>query len=70
MFEVAADRFLHHMVRFLVGTMLDTASGKRPKEDFTALLVAPDNDEVSPPAPAMGLCLEEVTYPADLYRPS
>jgi tRNA pseudouridine38-40 synthase len=69
-FEVVADRFLHHMVRFLVGTMLDIASGKRPKDDFTALLVAPDNDEVSPPAPAMGLCLEEVSYPADLYRTS
>jgi tRNA pseudouridine38-40 synthase len=66
-FEVAADRFLHHMVRFLVGTMLDAASGKRPKEDFTALLTAHSNDEVSPPAPAMGLCLEAVTYPADLY---
>lgn len=66
-FEIAANRFLHHMVRFLVGTMLDAASGKRPKEDFTALLTAHSNDEVSPPAPAMGLCLEAVTYPADLY---
>lgn len=66
-FDVAANRFLHHMVRFLVGTMLEAASGKRPKEDFTALLAADRNDEVSPPAPAMGLCLEEVLYPADLY---
>jgi tRNA pseudouridine38-40 synthase len=66
-FDVAANRFLHHMVRFLVGTMLDAASGKRPKEDFTALLAATSNDLVSPPAPAVGLCLEEVTYPADLY---
>jgi len=66
-FDVAANRFLHDMVRFLVGTMLDVASGKRPKEDFTALLVADRNDEVSPPVPPVGLCLEEVTYPADLY---
>lgn len=66
-FDVAANRFLHHMVRFLVGTMLEVASGQRPKEDFTALLAAAANDEVSPPAPAAGLCLEEVTYPADLY---
>jgi tRNA pseudouridine38-40 synthase len=66
-FDVAANRFLHHMVRFLVGTMLDVGSGKRPKEDFTALLAAPDNDEVSPPAPACGLCLEDVAYPAALY---
>lgn len=66
-FDVAANRFLHHMVRFLVGTMLDVASGKRPKEDFTALLHAESNDEVSPPAPSVGLCLEEVMYPPDLY---
>lgn len=69
-FEVAANRFLHHMVRFLVGTMLDAASGKRPKEDFTALLGATTNDAVSPPVAAVGLCLEEVTYPADLYLTS
>jgi len=66
-FEIAATRFLHHMVRFLVGTMLDAASGGRPRADFTALLVASANDEVSPPAPAAGLCLEEVRYPAELY---
>lgn len=68
-FDIAANRFLHHMVRFLVGTMLDVAGGARPKEDFSALLAAATNDEVSPPAPAAGLCLEEVTYPADLYLP-
>lgn len=66
-FDIAANRFLHHMVRFLVGTMLEAACGKRPKEDLTALLDADRNDEVSPPAAAVGLCLEEVTYPADLY---
>lgn len=66
-FDVEANRFLHHMVRFLVGTMLEAASGKRPKEDFTALLVATNNDAVSPPVAGVGLCLEEVTYPATLY---
>jgi tRNA pseudouridine38-40 synthase len=66
-FDVAADRFLHHMVRFVVGTMLAVASGARPKEEFAALLVAATNDEVSPPAPAAGLCLEEVRYPSELY---
>lgn len=66
-FDVAANRFLHHMVRFLVGTMLAVASGARPKEDFPALLAATANDAVSPPAPAAGLCLEQVTYPPDLY---
>ena len=66
-FEIAANRFLHHMVRFLVGTMVDVASGKRPAADFHALLSAIANDDVSPPAPAHALFLERVTYPRDLY---
>lgn len=66
-FEIEANRFLHHMVRYLVGTMLDVASGRRPLAAFEALLVAGDNREVSPPAPPHGLYLEQVTYPAALY---
>jgi tRNA pseudouridine38-40 synthase len=65
--EIEANRFLHHMVRFLVGTMLDVATGRRPRSDFTALLAAGTNDEVSPPAPASGLTLDAVTYPSPLY---
>ena len=67
-FHVEANRFLHHMVRFLVGTMVDVASGRRPLSDIPVLLASPANDETSPPAPPTGLCLEAVTYPADLYR--
>ncbi len=66
-FEVEANRFLHHMVRFLVGTMTDIAAGRRPLADLAALLEAPTNDDVSRPAPAHGLFLEEVRYPSALY---
>ena len=66
-FEIEANRFLHHMVRFLVGTMLDVASGRRPLTDIGTLLDATDNDDVSAPAPANALFLEAVQYPADLY---
>ena len=66
-FEIEANRFLHHMVRFLVGTMLDIASGRRPLEDLQRLLLAADNRRVSPPAPAHGLFLERVTYPPELF---
>jgi tRNA pseudouridine38-40 synthase len=66
-FEIAANRFLHHMVRFLVGTMLDVASGRRPRDTIARLLVASDNRDVSPPAPAHALCLEHVEYPRELY---
>jgi len=66
-FEIEANRFLHHMVRFLVGTMLDVASERRPLGDVASLLQAPDNRDVSPPAPANALFLDVVRYPADLY---
>jgi tRNA pseudouridine38-40 synthase len=66
-FDIEANRFLHHMVRFLVGTMLDVATGRRPLADLPRLLGAADNAETSAPAPAHALFLECVTYPPDLY---
>jgi tRNA pseudouridine38-40 synthase len=66
-FTVEADRFLHHMVRFIVGTMVDIALGRRPPDDFPRLLAATDNLAASPPAPPQGLYLEAVRYPPDLY---
>jgi tRNA pseudouridine38-40 synthase len=67
-FEVTANRFLHHMVRFLVGTMLDVAAGRRTLASFAELLTARDNAEVSPPAPPHALFLDRVRYPDELYR--
>lgn len=66
-FHVRANRFLHHMVRFLVGTMLDIAAGRRDPGVVTALLRAGDNHDASPPAPAHALYLERVEYPPELY---
>jgi tRNA pseudouridine38-40 synthase len=65
--EIEANRFLHHMVRFLVGTMTAIASGRRPLEDMACLLAADTNDDVSPPAPAHALFLDVVRYPRELY---
>jgi len=66
-FTIEADRFLHHMVRFLVGAMVDIALGRRPPSDFPRLLAATDNLAASPPAPPQGLYLVAVRYPPDLY---
>ena len=66
-FTIEADRFLHHMVRFLVGTMVDIALGRRPPADFPRLLEATDNLAASPPAPPQGLYLLTVRYPRELY---
>jgi len=67
-FEITANRFLHHMVRFLVGTMVAVASGRRDGATVTRLLDAADNSDVSPPAPPHALFLEQVEYPRALYR--
>jgi tRNA pseudouridine38-40 synthase len=66
-FWITADRFLHHMVRFLVGLMVDIARGRRPEGDLEGLLSGTDNRAASPPAPAHGLFLVGVRYPVHLY---
>jgi len=66
-FEIAADRFLHHMVRFLVGTMLEIGDGRREVSVMKELLEQEDNSQVSQPAPPHALFLERVEYPKDLY---
>jgi tRNA pseudouridine38-40 synthase len=66
-FTIESDRFLHRMVRFLVGTMVDIALRRRPLPDLPQLLTATDNEAASPPAPPQGLYLELVRYPSDLY---
>jgi tRNA pseudouridine38-40 synthase len=67
-FQVEADRFLHHMVRMLVGTMVDVGLERRPLDDVAALLLREDNSETSPPAPPQGLYFVTASYPAELYE--
>lgn len=65
-FTVESNRFLHRMVRFMVGAMVDVARGRRPVGDLQRLLAGSDNQDASPPAPPQGLYLESVRYPHDL----
>lgn len=66
-FWVESDRFLHHMVRMLVGTMVDIGLGRRPIEDMKTLLHRTDNADTSPPAPAQGLYFVAAIYPPELF---
>ena len=61
-FHVTADRFLHHMVRYMVGTMIDIARGRRPASDIDELLSGSTALDTSPPAPPEGLFLSHVSY--------
>ena len=67
-FEIVANRFLHHMVRFLVGTMVDVAQGRKQRGSIARLLTLAHNADTAPPAPAHGLSLHEVVYPPDVYQ--
>jgi tRNA pseudouridine38-40 synthase len=65
-FTITADRYLHHMVRYLVGTMVDIARRRRPLSDLSRLLENDPELTTSPPAPPEGLFLSHVEYPDDV----
>ncbi len=65
-FWIEAERFLRHMNRVLVGTMLDVAAGARTLAEFTELLEGRPRSEAGRTAPAHGLALAAVSYPAAL----
>lgn len=62
-FEISANRFLHHMVRTIIGTLLEIGEGKREIDDFPHLLKAKDRTKAGSNANASGLVLESVSYP-------
>jgi tRNA pseudouridine38-40 synthase len=61
-FRIEADSFLRHMVRTLVGTMIQTAGGERPPEAFAGLLEGAPRSAAGFTAPPHGLCLMDVRY--------
>ena len=68
-FQVRSDRFLHHMVRTMVGTLVEVGRGTRSPDDVPDLLAACDRSRAGKMAPPQGLCLEEVGYPERLLDP-
>lgn len=61
-YRVHGNGFLHHMVRNLVGTMLDAGRGHIRAEDIPKILAACDRSAAGPTAPARGLFLHRVIY--------
>lgn len=60
--EIEADRFLHHMVRTIVGTLLQVGWGAIESSRMGEILAGGDRREAGPTAPSCGLILVKVYY--------
>jgi tRNA pseudouridine38-40 synthase len=61
-YRVEATAFLKHMVRNIVGTLVEVGLGERPASGMAALLASRDRTRAGATAPAIGLVLVEVRY--------
>src|ERR1700722_10638622 len=64
-YRIRGNGFLHHMVRNLVGTMIDVARGQLALAEIPRILAARSRSEAGPNAPARGLFLHSVDYPPE-----
>ncbi|MFP4548223.1 MAG: tRNA pseudouridine(38-40) synthase TruA [Fidelibacterota bacterium] len=65
-YTIAGTRFLHSMVRMLVGTMVEVGRGKHSVEKFKQMLSTTTIDPTRLTAPAHGLYLAKVEYQEDM----
>ena len=66
-FTIAADRFLRNMVRAVVGTLFEVGHGKMTKEQFAEVISKQTRTAAGDSAPAEGLYLTQIDYPATLF---
>jgi tRNA pseudouridine38-40 synthase len=63
-YRVTGSGFLHHMVRNIVGTLVDIGRGAVRPENIQAIIDSKNRTAAGPTAPAQGLFLMQVDYPA------
>jgi len=61
-YTIEATAFLRHMVRSVIGTLVEVGSGERAADDLARLVATRDRNQAGPTAPACGLCLQRVKY--------
>ncbi|MCX6207049.1 MAG: tRNA pseudouridine(38-40) synthase TruA [Bacteroidetes bacterium] len=67
LYEVRSNRFLRGMIRGLVATMLRVARGSISINDFRNIIESKDCAGADFSAPAQGLCLTNVAFPASFF---
>ncbi|NLW07829.1 MAG: tRNA pseudouridine(38-40) synthase TruA [Clostridia bacterium] len=60
--DFVANGFLYHMVRNMVGTLVEVGRGRLKPEVIKAILASRCRERAGPTAPPQGLCLEKVGY--------
>jgi tRNA pseudouridine38-40 synthase len=68
--DVRANAFLHHMVRNIVGSLLEVGRGERPESWLGELLQGRDRSVAGDTAPSQGLCFLGPLYPAQWRLPA
>lgn len=68
-FHVCANAFVHHMVRNMVGSLLEVGAGRRDPEWLRQVLQGRKRKLAGPTAPPDGLYFEGVLYPDDFGLP-
>lgn len=61
-FTFRGNGFLYHMVRILMGTLLEVGEGRRTAASIPELIAAKSREEAGPLVPSKGLMLKEVYY--------
>jgi len=67
--EISANAFLHHMVRNIVGSIIEVGRGRQAPQWLASLLEGRDRALAAPTAPPHGLYLVEVEYPRQFGLP-
>jgi tRNA pseudouridine38-40 synthase len=62
-FEICGDRFMYHMVRIIVGTLVDVGRGRRESGAFERAFRSRDREDLGMTAPPDGLYLDRIELP-------
>ena len=68
--DISANAFLHHMVRNIAGSLIAVGDGRRPPEWVDELITGRDRTLAAETAPASGLYLADIQYPAHFGLPA